>query len=151
MGISENIRRLRKSLNMTQKDLAESTGLSIGTIQGYEQGRYEPKLDALRLLMESLGCSYADINAAFSCQLVDDRERLEISECCPGDLPPVIHSCYDVHVFSFLLRCRNALSLIHALPGVSVFCFDDLFHRYAYAFCNLSRSLRSNPLLVQNH
>lgn len=61
MGISENIRRLRKSLNMTQKDLAESTGLSIGTIQGYEQGRYEPKLDALRLLMESLGCSYADI------------------------------------------------------------------------------------------
>lgn len=61
MGISENIRELRKSLHMTQKDLAKSTGLSIGTIQGYEQGRYEPKLDALRLLMESLCCSYADI------------------------------------------------------------------------------------------
>lgn len=61
MEISENIKKLRKSLSMTQKELAESTGLSIGTIQGYEQGKYEPKLEALRLLTESLGCSYSDI------------------------------------------------------------------------------------------
>lgn len=61
MEISENIKKLRKSSNMTQKELADSTGLSIGTIQGYEQGKYEPKLDALRLLTESLGCSYSDI------------------------------------------------------------------------------------------
>ena len=61
MEISENIKALRKKLNMTQKELAENTGLSIGTIQGYEQGRYEPKLEALRLLIESLGCSYADL------------------------------------------------------------------------------------------
>ena len=61
MGISENIRELRKSLKMTQKELAKATGLSIGTIQGYEQGRYEPKIDALRLLMEALGCTYSDI------------------------------------------------------------------------------------------
>lgn len=61
MSVPENIKKLRKNLNMTQKELAENTGLSIGTIQGYEQGRYEPKLDALRLLMETLCCSYSDI------------------------------------------------------------------------------------------
>lgn len=61
MSVPENIKKLRKNLNMTQKELAENTGLSIGTIQGYEQGRYAPKLDALRLLMETLCCSYSDI------------------------------------------------------------------------------------------
>ena len=61
MGIPENIKELRKNLKMTQKDLAKITGLSIGTIQGYEQGRYEPKIEALRLLMDALACNYEDI------------------------------------------------------------------------------------------
>ena len=61
MGIPENIKELRKSLKMTQKDLAQITGLSIGTIQGYEQGRYEPKIETLRLLMDALSCNYEDI------------------------------------------------------------------------------------------
>lgn len=61
MGIPENIKELRKNLKMTQKDLAKITGLSIGTIQGYEQGRYEPKIETLRLLMDALSCKYEDI------------------------------------------------------------------------------------------
>ncbi len=61
MGIPENIKELRKNLKMTQKDLAKITGLSIGTIQGYEQGRYEPKIETLRLLMNALSCNYEDI------------------------------------------------------------------------------------------
>lgn len=61
MGIPENIKELRKNLKMTQKDLAKITGLSIGTIQGYEQGRYEPKIETLRLLMDALACNYEDI------------------------------------------------------------------------------------------
>lgn len=61
MGIPENIKELRKNLKMTQKDLAKITGLSIGTIQGYEQGRYEPKIETLRLLMDALSCNYEDI------------------------------------------------------------------------------------------
>lgn len=61
MGIPKNIKELRKNLKMTQKDLAKITGLSIGTIQGYEQGRYEPKIETLRLLMDALSCNYEDI------------------------------------------------------------------------------------------
>lgn len=61
MGVSNNIKELRKSIHMTQKELAQETGLSIGTIQGYEHGKYEPKLNALTLLKNVLGCSYDDI------------------------------------------------------------------------------------------
>lgn len=61
MSIAENIKELRKSLHITQKELAEMTGLSIGTIQGYEQGRYEPKMEALERLREALSCSFDDL------------------------------------------------------------------------------------------
>lgn len=60
-NIPENIKELRAGLGMTQKQLAQETGLSIGTIQGYEQGRYEPKLEALELLTNALRCSLEDI------------------------------------------------------------------------------------------
>lgn len=59
--VSENIKEIRKTLGMTQKQLAKETGLSIGTIQGYEQGRYEPKIEALTALITALGCTYDDI------------------------------------------------------------------------------------------
>ena len=60
-NIPENIKELRAGLGMTQKQLAQETGFSIGTIQGYEQGRYEPKLEALELLTNALRCSLEDI------------------------------------------------------------------------------------------
>lgn len=40
---------------MTQKQLAQKTGLSIATIQGYEQGKYEPKLESVKKIAEALG------------------------------------------------------------------------------------------------
>lgn len=61
--------------------------------------------------------SHADINASVSCQLVDNRERLEVSERCPGDLPASVGRCYDIHVLSFLpdmglKLCCDAATLI---------------------------------------
>ena len=61
MGIPENIKKLRKNLKMTQKSLAESTGLSIGTIQGYEQGRYEPKIETIYRIADALGIPASEI------------------------------------------------------------------------------------------
>ena len=43
MSISENIKTLRKEKGLTQKQLAEKTGLAVITIQQYEAGKYEPK------------------------------------------------------------------------------------------------------------
>lgn len=53
--IGERIKELRKSKKVSQKELAQKTGLSIGSIQGYEQGRYNPKLEAIVKIAGALG------------------------------------------------------------------------------------------------
>ena len=52
--IGERIKELRKSKGVSQKELAQKTGLSIGSIQGYEQGRYNPKLEAIAKIADAL-------------------------------------------------------------------------------------------------
>lgn len=52
--IGERIKELRKSKKVSQKELAQKTGLSIGSIQGYEQGRYNPKLEAIAKIADAL-------------------------------------------------------------------------------------------------
>lgn len=52
--IGEKIKELRKSKGISQKELAQKTGLSIGSIQGYEQGRYNPKLEAIAKIADAL-------------------------------------------------------------------------------------------------
>lgn len=61
MSLADNLKELRTNRGMTQKQLAKATGLSIGTIQGYEQGRYEPKIEALESLANALSCTFDDI------------------------------------------------------------------------------------------
>lgn len=53
--IGERIKELRKSKKVSQKELAQKAGLSIGSIQGYEQGRYNPKLEAIAKIAGALG------------------------------------------------------------------------------------------------
>lgn len=50
MSIAENIKHLRKEKKLTQKQLAEKTGIAVITIQNYEAGKYEPKNQNLRKL-----------------------------------------------------------------------------------------------------
>ena len=59
--ISENIKRLRKENGYTQQGLAKVSGLSVATIQGYEQGKYKPKIDSLKKLSKTLHCDISDI------------------------------------------------------------------------------------------
>ena len=61
MSIAENIKTLRKRSKLTQQELANRSGLNIGTIQGYEQGKYEPKQDALFKLRKALDCNIYEI------------------------------------------------------------------------------------------
>lgn len=55
MEFNKNLQNLRKQCGLTQKELADKTGLSIGTIQGYEQGKYKPKSEQLIKLSIALG------------------------------------------------------------------------------------------------
>lgn len=61
MGISANIKNIRKKLGLSQMELAEKTGLSIATIQGYEQNKYNPKINALTKLCVALDCKITDL------------------------------------------------------------------------------------------
>lgn len=61
MGIAENIKLLRKNAGLTQKQLADKSGLSIATIQGYEQEKYEPKTEALYKLQRAFNCNINEI------------------------------------------------------------------------------------------
>ncbi|EKL9634168.1 helix-turn-helix transcriptional regulator [Salmonella enterica] len=47
MELSEKIRIMRKSEMLTQKQMAELTGIPAGTLIHYEQGKSKPGADAL--------------------------------------------------------------------------------------------------------
>lgn len=54
MNLPEILKEHRKKTGLSQKELAKKTGLSIGTIQGYEQGKYLPKLENLKKIADAL-------------------------------------------------------------------------------------------------
>ena len=52
MTIGDRIKRIRKKRRLTQAELAMMSGLSLSAIQGYEQGRYEPKRKSIESIAE---------------------------------------------------------------------------------------------------
>ena len=49
------LRELREAAGLTQKDLAERTGVSLGAIARWEQNDREPVWSSLKALCEALG------------------------------------------------------------------------------------------------
>ena len=48
--LTENLKQLRKSYNLTQKEIAEKLHIATTTYQTYEQGACEPNIDILKNL-----------------------------------------------------------------------------------------------------
>jgi transcriptional regulator with XRE-family HTH domain len=65
MTFAEMLRRLREEADLTQAALARKAGLSLRTIQGWEQGRRSPVWPAFFKLADALG---ADPRAFAKCQ-----------------------------------------------------------------------------------
>ena len=53
--VVEQLKQARKSLNVTQEDLAERVGTKKSNISRFESGRYNPSLDFLIKVADSLG------------------------------------------------------------------------------------------------
>ncbi|MCI0464798.1 MAG: helix-turn-helix domain-containing protein [Gemmataceae bacterium] len=51
------LRRLREALGLSQSELAARCGLSIDSLQNWEQNRVRPRLSALIQLAQCLGVS----------------------------------------------------------------------------------------------
>ncbi len=54
MEIKDKIKSLRKANGLTQKQLAQKSGIAEITIRQYERGDYEPKFEQLQKLAEGL-------------------------------------------------------------------------------------------------
>lgn len=57
MDISESIKRARKIRFLTQKELAEASGLSVSAIKFFEQGRSEPNTGSIKKMAKALNVS----------------------------------------------------------------------------------------------
>ena len=66
------VAKLRERANLTQMKLAVALGVSITTVSDWENGKKEPRLKHVRLLIEILGCSFEELCEAFD--LVKRRE-----------------------------------------------------------------------------
>lgn len=59
MTIGERIRSIRKSRNLTQKQLGELTGIAEPTIRRYELGKLNPKYETIEKIADKLGTTPA--------------------------------------------------------------------------------------------
>lgn len=73
MSIGDNIRRARKSLGMSQDDLAEAIGANRVTISKYESGRFLPSVPALERLAIALKTTTAKLSGS-SCRMDDNED-----------------------------------------------------------------------------
>lgn len=72
MTTGEILKSLRKDRGITQKRLAEMTGLATITIQGYEAGKYKPKLEQLQRIANALEIPLTDLIDQNVQNLTDD-------------------------------------------------------------------------------
>ena len=69
---AQRLQALRLKAGLTQTQLAEATGLSLGSIRNYEQEHREPQWDALFALAKALG---VDCSAFVDCVSKDSVKK----------------------------------------------------------------------------
>ncbi|OZV12830.1 transcriptional regulator [Tissierella sp. P1] len=83
MTIGENIKKYRKEKGLTQKELAEISNLSRSYLADLERDRYNPSLDSLKLIADSLEVDVSILlgennsTIKISNTLKDDKELLD--------------------------------------------------------------------------
>lgn len=104
---SELIKQLRIFYKLTQKDFAKKVGLSVATIQGYEQGKYEPKLETLCKILDSFSLFQNETRTLLDPELrrpiallyaINDRNARAISNLA-SDLPHDNNSKLLMHYY----------------------------------------------------
>lgn len=61
MNIGENIKKYRKALNISQKDLANKLNMPISTLANYENNHREPNIETLNKIATALGVTINDL------------------------------------------------------------------------------------------
>lgn len=58
MSLSERIKMVRKTINLTQTEFGDRIGIAQNTIAAYEAGRREPQEVTLKAICDKFGISY---------------------------------------------------------------------------------------------
>jgi transcriptional regulator with XRE-family HTH domain len=75
LGIAIPLKSLRKSSGLTQKELAEKTGLSLSSIVSYENGLREPNAKSLEALVKYFDISHYFFLGEFDKLLDETRDK----------------------------------------------------------------------------
>jgi transcriptional regulator with XRE-family HTH domain len=59
--LGARLKRLREAAKMSQSELAERSGVPLGSVRGYEQGRVDPSLAQATRLARALGVSLDEL------------------------------------------------------------------------------------------
>lgn len=82
MSIGENIKYYRKKKGLTQKQLAQMTGLAEITIRQYEAGKYEPKTENLYKIRKAL-----DVNINQLYGTIGDIDLIDFEQASNNMVP----------------------------------------------------------------
>lgn len=75
MTIANNLKKARKSMGLTQEQVAARTGIPVPTLKKYESGRQPPPGDRIGALARALAVSADDIVLEESERRVSDELR----------------------------------------------------------------------------
>ena len=75
VAFGNSIRKLRAKKKLSQRVLAERSGLDNSYISGIERGVRNPSLKSLETLAKGLGCSISE-----TCK---DLDKLDLAKCLP--------------------------------------------------------------------
>lgn len=76
MTISENIKKYRKNAGITQRELAEKCHCATGTIQQYELGKRQPRIEQLEKIAGALNVSVSTLIDNNTLNLTNDMLQL---------------------------------------------------------------------------
>lgn len=101
MTVAENIKTIRKEKGLTQKQLAELIGVSVGAVQQFEYGKIVPKMDTVLLMSNKLNVSPRIINPDLNWDDYIDTESLSKEVQMWDNLPDYDED--DIEIFRQLL------------------------------------------------
>lgn len=101
MTVAENIKTIRKQKGLTQKQLAELIGVSVGAVQQFEYGKIIPKMDTVLLMSNKLNVSPRIINPDLNWDDYIDTESLSKEVQVWDNLPDYDED--DIEIFRQML------------------------------------------------
>ena len=86
MSLSERLRRKRKKLELTLKDVNKLTGLSVSFLSEIERGKTNPSIDTIRKLANCYNVPVSDLVPDDNRTLPDSLEEARVQFRIPDEI-----------------------------------------------------------------